>query len=348
MRDVMARSDAADVCKALGIILVVWGHAPGLSTTITTLIYSFHMPLFFFVSGYLLKAEKLTLPLNRQFRGMARALLVPYLFFFILSLAYWLATRNVGSKAGKFEGITLIDAFEGLFSGLSSDLFVNPTLWFFPCMFVAQAIYRMLWQVVPHAAWIAAITLLAASAVLSLTYPWDFRLPWGLDIVWIALVFFSLGQYLRTMRAAPRTTKFTQSSWQISALFALIGIWFGCSLWQGRVDLADANFGPHIPVYFLNAFLGIAITWLISRHIPPGKVLRWIAQNTLLIFPLHPLFINFGSGVVKLLGVAHYGWEASVLFSAFGIACTVPAVWFIRRYLPTMVGMPTSPRAISP
>ncbi len=142
MRDIAARSDAADVCKALGIILVVWGHAPGLSATITTLIYSFHMPLFFFVSGYLLKVEKLALPLGRQFRDLARTLLVPYLFFFALSSAYWLVTRNIGSKAGKFEGVTLVDAFDGLISGLSSDLFINPTLWFFPCMFVVQVIYR--------------------------------------------------------------------------------------------------------------------------------------------------------------------------------------------------------------
>ncbi len=184
--------------------------------------------------------------------------------------------------------------------------------------------------------------------MLSLTYPWHFRLPWGLDIAWIALVFFSMGQYMRRVEAVMPTTFFSQRVWKISTLFALIAIWVGSSLWQGRVDLADANFGLYFPIYFLSAFLGIAVTWLISRHIRPGKILGWIAQNTLLIFPLHPLFINFGSGVVKLLGVAHYGWEASVLFSAFGIACAVPAAWFIRRYLPTMLGMPASPGAISP
>jgi len=37
-----------DTMKAMGITLVVLGHAAWLNEDIYTLIYSFHMPLFFF------------------------------------------------------------------------------------------------------------------------------------------------------------------------------------------------------------------------------------------------------------------------------------------------------------
>ena len=43
-----------DTMKAIGIALIVFGHAPGLDASLKAFIYSFHMPLFFFISGVLL------------------------------------------------------------------------------------------------------------------------------------------------------------------------------------------------------------------------------------------------------------------------------------------------------
>ena len=50
-----------DTTKAYGIVLVVIGHAPGIPELLISLIYSFHMPLFFFISGYLLSSNRLRL-----------------------------------------------------------------------------------------------------------------------------------------------------------------------------------------------------------------------------------------------------------------------------------------------
>lgn len=44
------RLDWIDFAKGIGIILVVWAHTRGF---FTNYIEQFHMPLFFFVSGYL-------------------------------------------------------------------------------------------------------------------------------------------------------------------------------------------------------------------------------------------------------------------------------------------------------
>ncbi len=67
------------------------------------LIFSFHMPLFFFISGMLHGASRGT-PAE-VIRRKARTLLVPYLFFFGLSLAYLLATRHLGERARQFQGV---------------------------------------------------------------------------------------------------------------------------------------------------------------------------------------------------------------------------------------------------
>ena len=60
----MKREKYIDVAKGFGILLVVYGHVisncdlrPDL-TLIQKFIYSFHMPLFFFISGYCLGLRK--------------------------------------------------------------------------------------------------------------------------------------------------------------------------------------------------------------------------------------------------------------------------------------------------
>ena len=59
-----------DIAKTLGIILVIAGHIVSSDTEIKKVIYSFHMPLFFMLSGMLLKVKDqynaLTWRFNRE------------------------------------------------------------------------------------------------------------------------------------------------------------------------------------------------------------------------------------------------------------------------------------------
>ena len=61
------RYEYIDITKGIGILLVVWAHILLVGWT-HRFIYAFHMPLFFFMSGYLFNSVKsvsythLTLP----------------------------------------------------------------------------------------------------------------------------------------------------------------------------------------------------------------------------------------------------------------------------------------------
>lgn len=341
------RSEIIDLCKAWGMILVVWGHSAGIPVVLSTLIYSFHMPLFFFISGYLLKTSRLQGDFTKEVGDLARTLLVPYVFFFFVSLAYWLLTRDLGARADKYAGVTLQDAFVGLWTGISADLLVNVSLWFFPCMLVTQIVYRAAWKVWPHEARLFVGSLAIACGVLLFTLPWQSRLPWAFDIVWISLVFFSLGRLLQRipLQAILMATK--PAFVRMPVLVLAFSAWLFLALWQGRVDLAAANFGRSFFVYFLVAVLGIFIVFAASSAFKINAVLRWISENTLLIFPLHAMFINFGSGLAKLLGAESYGLGASVLFACWGLLCSVPAAFLIKRYVPFLIGAksPTNRRS---
>ena len=74
---IMERNKALDICKGLGILLVIVGH---MQTPFGRTIYGFHMGLFFFLSGYCFSNKYLgsfwTFLKKRTWR-----LMVPYLIF---------------------------------------------------------------------------------------------------------------------------------------------------------------------------------------------------------------------------------------------------------------------------
>ena len=54
----MERLVFIDNAKGIGIILMILGHIPNMPEFFHSWIYSFHMPLFFFISGYLFNEKK--------------------------------------------------------------------------------------------------------------------------------------------------------------------------------------------------------------------------------------------------------------------------------------------------
>ena len=73
--------DYIDIAKGLGMLFVIWGHIKHGGLT-PAFIYSFHMPLFFFISGMLfnpLKYDKF-LPFVKS---RVKRLLVPYVIFLL-------------------------------------------------------------------------------------------------------------------------------------------------------------------------------------------------------------------------------------------------------------------------
>ncbi len=357
------RLAAIDVAKAIGIVLVVAGHAPGAPAALLAPIYSVHMPLFFFLSGCVLSAERAALPWRTSTQRAARTLLVPYLFFFLLSFGYWLLTRHLGARAAKFAGVDTADAWSGLATGLSADLFVNITLWFLPCLFVCQLLHsaalrafgRAFGRVVGHESGPGAVLLLAAglaTALLAFTLPWSARLPWGLDIAWIALPFYAAGHWLRAARAWPGRSV-ARGTWHApmagAAVAAATGLaWLALVFVQGRVDLALADFGPYPLLYLPCAAAGIALVMMLAQRCPSTRLLRWLAGNSLVIFALHPLLINAVSGALQMSGGKALAAEQPMLWwlagTAWGIAACVPIAALLRRHVPFVLGQAPASR----
>ena len=76
-----------DSCKAIGITLVVLGHTYGIPQIANDILNSFHMPLFFIISGFLYNEEKYNRYCFKQvFAKKFKNYLIPYFSFAFINL----------------------------------------------------------------------------------------------------------------------------------------------------------------------------------------------------------------------------------------------------------------------
>lgn len=127
-----SRLDEIDVMRGFGILLVVIGHVWPVGTWIHSFIYSFHMPLFFIISGLTLSIGK-GKPL---FTKTDRRLGKEYFLYSTLFIVFDIVIRMLA-----FRTYTKIDIYVDLLNTVS--LFGISVLWFLPTIICARVLARV-------------------------------------------------------------------------------------------------------------------------------------------------------------------------------------------------------------
>lgn len=321
-----------DHMKAIGIIAIVIGHAPGISVDFEIILYGFHVPLFFFITGMLLSDRKLDQKATSFIFGQAREILIPYVVFFLIAYAYWLATRHIGNSAERFASMAWTEPIRGLFIGTGSSLFVNVVLWFFPALFSARLLYYVVRNILGNVLALVALTLLAFGHY-SLMENAPYRLWFGVDCAIYGVVFLAAG---RLCRSGLSRIHDTDGKMLLAFVALVISIlYLVIALSNGKADLNNVYVGNFF-LYFTAAFLGCAVVFSLSCLIPSNACSRWLSVHTLYIFPLHGLFFRVTTGVLQVFfGIpSPYdtgGMMWAVIYSIIGIGLVVPAAWVLNK-----------------
>jgi len=263
------RNEIYDIAKGIGIILVVIGHT-GIPDYFSNWIYSFHMPLFFWISGTFYKPEKntnLLILLQRKFNSLIK----PYIIFTIIILFLTHAINNNNNLFDYF-----IINFKYGWSGLA--------LWFIPVLFITEVIYYLLNKYINKYIIYSLLICIALAYLLS-TY--KIHLPYKLEVVCTSIVFYSLGYLLNNKIKFP---------WYYLLYFLFINILF-TSLNSEKLDLAYNKLGMVIPTY-IAAISGILSIVLFSeyyiklkKNIWSSKILIFLGKNTFIILAFHQIIM---------------------------------------------------------
>jgi len=295
-----------DIARGIGILLVVLGHNDFevISVFARQVIYSFHIPLFFFLSGYFIDTSH---PFFDFFKKRFHGLLKPFLF--TLFLIYF--TSVSFEKMGFNNAITRI--VKSLYGTGHYIDWVQ--LWFLPHLFVVSLYAFLFITIVSRLRnrWITWGILLATLAVsllfLHTFYPFKvslfgkeyelWGLPFSLDLVLLSGFFFILGNEVRQVT----------SEKTFDNLFLLIGTGIGLillnSLFPYLIDFNIRQYDSFL-VNTTEAILGILFVLALSRQIEVrttrlASVFKYLGNISLIILLFHvPIQAFWGEKVMNV------------------------------------------------
>jgi polysaccharide biosynthesis protein PslL len=348
-----------DIAKGIGILLVALAHADVslFSPYLHRLIYSFHMPLFFFLSGYFFNPHIPFLELvKKRFNTLLKPYLVTILLIYIVSLS--------------FTNMRFATVFGRILKSLyATGYYIDwVQLWFLPSLFVtslfAFLFYRLILSriTVRYVRWLILLAVLAlALNFLDVFYPFSislfgkqydlYGLPFSLDLVVLSGFFYILGNEVRQVSSA----KTFGNPWLLfgtGAALILLTV-----LFDYRSDFNTRLF-ESFPINTLEAILGILFTLAVSRQIDLrttrlASALNYIGQATLFILIFHVPIQEFWAP--KILFVT--GLQAFSILSAFMISVLISLgiyriffeqnpialFWFGRKFFPSIEQESTTP-----
>ena len=340
------RIEWLDNLRAIAIFFVVLGHTVGLPGHVEKLIFSFHMPIFFWISG-LFARESIR---DETFWGFIakrwRKRLIPYLSFSVISYVAWFCLfRHFGSQAEM--NISPIRPLIGFFygNGINDWMVTNTVLWFFLCLFVTEIFFYFVIKV-PSKLWM--VLLLAGFSIvgyLDVYYnpPDGFRLPWDMDIALTTVVFYGAGYLSKGYVLGNK--KSTPWRWLVMLLSLVIYAVF--SLLNRKVALVAGVYGNYF-YFYAAAIAGICFWMEVAYVIPTSKLLSKIGRNTLIIFSLHLLVFPFITAVLVygLKMPSQLKFESaslSLAYAVISILVLLPISDLINRYAPFILGESRKP-----
>ena len=122
------RIEYIDMFRSFGIILMIMGHV-GFGDSFDQFIHAFHMPMFFFVSGFLFRNKKERF--SAYMVKKCKTLILPYIIFGLFHYVVYSLMNNSFS----FEPIKALLLFP------TNGLPIAGALWFLIALFVADIVY---------------------------------------------------------------------------------------------------------------------------------------------------------------------------------------------------------------
>lgn len=272
------RMEWIDAAKGVGIILVVIGHV-WTRGAVRDLIYAFHMPLFFLLSGYTLAPRPMRETLVRMLRSMA----VPYAAFLIL-LALW----DAGFESWRGARPIFRDWGDALWRmGVGGSELRGPftIFWFVPALFFARIAYNALAQIWPDPRdirWLAIVAALWAGGVY-IGARTDFS-PLGLLSVPVVVALLWVGARWRAMRS---------DRWMMAAMLVAGPVLALMLVVAGAppLNMKVGEYGWPVVGLLCAIVLSLGLcAW--ARSVPPA-MLAALGRMSLVIMYLHVAVIHY-------------------------------------------------------
>lgn len=286
--DISGRIQWVDLAKGIAILLVIIGHTEGIPHVIRGIIYSFHMPLFFILSGCTSNCSDTKERLLSRLKKTAKGLILPaYLLWLVILLFPYVTSRYQYS----FLQIALSAIFTSGTEVHLSKITVPPfgIVWFFVVLFIVRNLYDFI-NYITKGRFMTFISI--AVSVIGVIVGMKFKLPFAVDDAMAAIVFYHFGQLVRKKDISPSVFKI------IITFLIWIVIFFIVYLTKHSYFDFGSRFYPAAPMVFIAAAAGSLACMYLCMYlckIRANKLkfiidqLSFIGRNSIILCSVHYL-----------------------------------------------------------
>lgn len=276
------RIEYIDIAKGIAIWLMIIGHQD-ICMSARVYIYSFHMPLFFILSGMFFKRE---LSLRSNIAISVRTLLIPYFVFSIINLSIcWISPYLHPELYYNLQGIdVLVAAIKGIFIG--TDIITKTSfmplgaLWFLIALFLIRVFCCFLARIIKND--ILFIIVSVGMAILFFILMKSVYV-FSLRCAMLALPFFVFGYGVK---------KIDVRLWSNKPIILIACVLYFILIipLNGNCTIAECKYGNNLGLFYLNGIIGTIMVVMAASLVRSCLLAEKIGRHTLMILGLHPFF----------------------------------------------------------
>lgn len=320
------RIEWVDMSKGFATILVMIGHLSNVGVPVKAWLYTFHIPLFFFLSGYVFSVEKYV-DFKYFIISKVKTLLFPMAVMGLIN-AIWLFFLEPSN------GIkSIIYRFVGCFVELRGSK-LDSGLWFIACLFVTEIMYCIILKVAKEK---SIVPLLLICSIVGYIYIHIIGhiVPWAVEVALISVGFFGCGHLLKEHK------KYIDRLCRLKFLgiFTVtnIGVTYINHQLGTSVDLYANKIGIY-PLFYLGAFSGILMSITIFKSVNKLMLLTYLGRNSFVFYAFH---VSCFQTLSKILDAMRFNvsyrleWLVYMLVTIFFVFVIAES---INRYAPWILG----------
>ena len=330
-QEVKERIDWIDTLRGLGMLFVVWGHSIPYKYPVRKYIYSFHMPLFFFISG-LTFGDSDKLDYAEYIKKKFKSLIVPYIIINII--CYVLSV--ILFKVGVLEEFNYLDNIMGIFYSNGEKLpFPSSPTWFLITLFISELVFFFLKKNSTNDFNLGiSVCVCGLIGYVNSLSEYQIFAPWHLNTVFMAVVFYYAGYlFMKNIKKFDYVFENKKRMFLMGCELGLIGLIF--EYYNRRVSM-HANVYGSITLFYISVFATIfGLILFVRLFLNKSYIFKRLGQNTIFYLGYHLLAIQilwyfmpaFKKGNLKVLAL-----------SIMVCAILLPISILAKKYFPILIG----------
>lgn len=327
------RIDYIDYAKFLGLFLMIVGHKNLLSASSSAVIFAFHMPLFFIISGMFHKPKPFAVMLTKVYKTLLLPFLIIALSWCIIYL-FFLIRKNMVDVDYIFH---VLGTFLSI--GESTSIFSSYCIyiWFL----LALAEIKLMTTLFSGK---RKLVLLAICSIILFVFFENFEITriylgvLSIDSALLALPFYVIGFLIKDYVLTP-TDSFRISKKSFVIVLSCMLLTLFLSRTNGIVDIHHCKYGDNLLLFYVTGVLGslfiIELARIKCQYIPNGKITQTIVSGATIIIG----YSAWTTGLIKpIFLVLCNNNLGGFIIAVIVLAVLYPIILIASKYFPPILG----------